>query len=121
MDATKLVLRNMVFYGYHGAYAAEQEMGQRIEVDLEVTADFSKAAATDDLDEAVNYVDLYALVKNVVEEGENKLLEGIARQIIDCIMKNYELDRVMVRVRKPQPPIGGLADAVEFEAVKSRK
>jgi dihydroneopterin aldolase len=103
MDATKLILKNMVFYGYHGAYIAEREMGQRIEVDLEVTSDFSKAAATDDLDEAVNYVDLYAIVKNVVEEGEN------------------DPNRVMVRVRKPQPLIGGLADAAEFEAVKNRK
>ena len=33
----RLVLKNMVFYGYHGAYAAEKEMGQKFEVDLGCT------------------------------------------------------------------------------------
>ena len=39
MASDRLVLKNMVFYGYHGAFAAEKELGQRFEVDLEMQLD----------------------------------------------------------------------------------
>ena len=32
----KIILKNMQFYGYHGVFSAEREMGERFEVDLEL-------------------------------------------------------------------------------------
>ena len=63
MASDRLVLKNMVFYGYHGAFAAEKELGQRFEVDVELHLDFKSAAAADDLELSVNYVEVYTLVK----------------------------------------------------------
>ena len=34
----------MAFYGYHGVFAAEKEVGQKIEADLELHGDFEAAA-----------------------------------------------------------------------------
>ncbi|HBL37468.1 MAG TPA: dihydroneopterin aldolase, partial [Firmicutes bacterium] len=33
------MLQNMIFYGYHGVFAAEKELGQRLEVDVELQLD----------------------------------------------------------------------------------
>ncbi len=120
MFVSKLRLLNMVFYGYHGVFDAERELGQRIEVDLEFSADLSQAARNDDFDASVNYVDLYTVVKEIVEEGEFKLIEGIAQAILSQIWDAFEPEALTVRVRKPQPPVGGLMDAFEVELIKTR-
>lgn len=120
MTSTKITLKNMVFYGYHGAFAAEKELGQRIEVDVELKGDFVQAGKTDDLDLTLNYIDVYTIVKDLVEDGEFQLIEAIGAAIADQIMDSFELDQVTVRVRKPQPPLGGILEAAEFEIVKDR-
>lgn len=113
MASDRLVLKNMVFYGYHGAFAAEKELGQRFEVDVELHLDFKSAAA--DLELSVNYVEVYTLVKEIVEEREFNLLETLAETIAGEILSAYSVEEVVVRVRKPFPPSGGILDHVEVE------
>jgi len=110
----------MAFYGYHGVFAAEKEVGQKIEVDLELHGDFEAAARTDDVELGINYVDVYTIVKDVVEEREFNLLEGMAVAIAQEILDVYDVEQVVVRVRNPHAPIGGLLDYIEAEIVKSR-
>lgn len=105
----------MVFYGYHGAFAAEKELGQKIEVDAELYLDLKPSAATDDLELSINYVEVYTLIKDIVEEREFNLLETIAETIADEILSAYTLEEVVVRVRKPFPPSGGILDCAEVE------
>jgi dihydroneopterin aldolase len=117
---TKLSLNNMVFYGHHGVFAAERELGQKIEVDVELYSDFGAAGAADDLKLTVNYPEVYSLVKAVVETEGYNLIEAIGAAVLQRITAAYQLDRVTVRVRKPQPPAGGLMDAVEYEITNTR-
>jgi 7,8-dihydroneopterin aldolase/epimerase/oxygenase len=111
----------MVFYGFHGVHPVEKEMGQRIEVDVELLSDFEAVGRADDLSRALNYVDIYEIVREIVEEKGFNLIEGIGVSIAGRILDQFELEKVTVRVRKPQPPLGGLVDAVEFEVSKDRK
>lgn len=110
MAADKLILHNMIFYGYHGVFAAEKELGQRLEVDTELHVDLGQAGLNDDLEATVNYVEVYTLIKEIVEEREFNLLEGMAEEIADTLLAAYSLQEVIVRVRKPQPPVGGVMD-----------
>ena len=112
---TTLRLRNMVFYGYHGVYSAEKELGQRIEVDVELVADLTGAGKTDDFDQTIDYVDIFTITKETVEEGQFNLMEGMATAILDQICSSYDLEQITVRVRKPHPPVGGLMDCLEVE------
>ena len=54
-----------------------------------------------------------------MEEQEFNLLEGLALTIADQILDSYEVEKVVVRVRKPQAPVGGLLDYIEAEIVKT--
>ncbi|MCK9221973.1 MAG: dihydroneopterin aldolase [Limnochordia bacterium] len=121
MASDRIRLNNMVFYGYHGAFAAERELGQRVEVDLELDLDLQNTGRTDDPELSVNYVDIYTIVKELVEEGEYNLLEALAESIADTVLGALSVDGVVVRVRKPQPPVGGLMSSVEVEIVRSSK
>ena len=59
LSRDKIILSGMVFYGFHGASKEEKDLGQRFNVDLEVTRDLQSAGIHDDLDISVNYSHLY--------------------------------------------------------------
>lgn len=116
----KIVVRNMVFYGYHGVFEAERELGQQFEVDVELYLDLRAAAQADDIDMTLNYVEVYTMVKEIVEEREFRLIETLAETIADQVLDAYDLDKVVVRVRKPHVAMGGLTGGVEIEIERNR-
>ncbi|MBQ5859916.1 MAG: dihydroneopterin aldolase, partial [Selenomonadales bacterium] len=59
----KILLRNLMFYGYHGVYEAERELGQKFYLDIELAADLEKAGYSDDLMDTIDYTAVYREVK----------------------------------------------------------
>ena len=118
MNSTKLTLKNMIFYGYHGVYAEERKLGQQIAVDVEMVKELFDAGFQDDLSLTINYAEVYDLVKEIVEREEFKLIEGIGLAILKRLAERYILKSLTVRVRKSHPPLGGLVEAAEFEVTK---
>ncbi|HHY46151.1 MAG TPA: dihydroneopterin aldolase [Firmicutes bacterium] len=116
----RILLKNMVFYGYHGVFSAEKELGQRFEVDVEMVTDLSQGSQADDMDLTVNYVDVYTLVKDIVEEREFSLIEALAETIAQEILSAYDLREVTVRVRKPHAALGGVLDYVQVEITRGK-
>jgi dihydroneopterin aldolase len=114
-------LCNATFYAYHGVLTNEQASGGKFEVDVEMFGDFSKAAQSDRLRDAVDYEKVYNFIKSFVVEKRYYLLESLGTKIADNILENFtELNRVIVRVRKNTPQVGGVVDFVEFETQKVR-
>lgn len=73
----KVYVEGMEFYGYHGVFTEENKLGQRFKVDLTAELDLSKAGQTDDLEQTINYAELYHVCKDIVE-GEPVKLGGNA-------------------------------------------
>ena len=100
-------IENMEFYAFHGHYREEQIVGNKFLVDLSIDADMSGPASTDNLKDAINYQLAYRLVKEEMEK-KSKLLENIAKRIMDTIYENFESVReVTVKISKMNPPMGG--------------
>jgi 7,8-dihydroneopterin aldolase/epimerase/oxygenase len=109
-------IKNAVFYAYHGAFKDEQNLGGRFEVDIDMHCDFSEAARRDDLERTVDYEKVYAVVKQLVEENKYFLIESLGYKIADGILEHFKgVQKVQVRVRKNNPPVRGVIDAVEIE------
>lgn len=116
----RLLLKNMVFYGYHGAFAAERELGQKFEVDLEIHC--ALPSNHSDAEEfGFNSLDAYTMIKDIVEEEEYLLPEILAEAIAAQILDVYDLEKVVVRVRKPFVPVGGSLDYLEVEITRFPK
>jgi len=114
-------LRGMRFYGYHGALAAERELGQRFEVDVELALDLRPAGQSDDLARTVNYAAVYDDVRRVVEGPPCRLIEALAERIAAHVLADYPpVLAVAVRVRKPAAPVAGILETVEVEIERSR-
>ena len=107
MVGDKIQLEGMVFYGYHGVGLAEQELGQRFVVDVEMERDLRAAGLSDDPADTVNYSHVFKLVREIMEGPSRKLLENIAETIAQRVLDGYDVDSVKVRVKKPEVPMKG--------------
>ncbi|HOS49952.1 MAG TPA: dihydroneopterin aldolase [Bacillota bacterium] len=105
----------MRFYGYHGCLPEERARGQEYFVDVDLYIYIKAAAEGDDLEKTIDYSEVFGLAKGIVEGPARNLIETVAREIASKLMDVYRPDRVVVRVRKPSPPVGGEADYAEAE------
>lgn len=115
----KLLLQNMMFYGFHGVYEHERELGQRFYVDVELTLDMDSAIKTDDLGKTLDYVTLYDQVKAIVENQRFELVETLAGRIAQTLLEG-PAGAVTVRVRKPNVPLPGQVDFLQVEVTRSK-
>jgi dihydroneopterin aldolase len=120
-EMDKIYVNKMEFYGYHGVFPEETKLGQRFKVDLIVQTDLAKAGKSDNLEDSINYGELYEVCKNVVEGEPFKLVEAVAEKIASELLNKYSsIETCTVKVYKPDPPIAGHYDSVAIEIVRGR-
>ncbi|MEE9429418.1 MAG: dihydroneopterin aldolase [Melioribacteraceae bacterium] len=114
-------IKNASFYAYHGALKEEQIIGGKFEADVDLYFDFSDAAKNDDLSKTINYAEVYKYIDKVIHEKNYYLIETLATIIADNLLKHYpELEKVNVKVRKNNVPLGGIVEYVEAEVEKNK-
>ena len=118
----KIILEKMDFYGYHGVYPEENKLGQRYRVDLTLYVDLKTAGQTDDLNNSVNYAEIYTLCKEIVEGKPFNLIEAVAEKIAQDIFAHHaRVQACTVKVIKPDPPIPGHYQSVAVEIERERE
>jgi dihydroneopterin aldolase len=104
----KVVLEGLEFHAYHGVYPHERSSGNKFEVDVMIDTKFSESAFRDELTGTINYEDLYAIVKEVMEKP-SKLLETVGHAIAEQALIAFPTAQVVeVKISKFNPPIGGV-------------
>jgi 7,8-dihydroneopterin aldolase/epimerase/oxygenase len=106
-------LEGLEFYAYHGHYKEEQIVGGKFIVSLEIETDVKKAAQSDNLKDALNYVEAYEIIKSEMKRPSH-LLENIASRILDTLFNHFgkQIQRAKVSVSKINPPVGGKIGSV---------
>ena len=97
---TVVEIEGLELHGRHGALAEEQEAGQRFLFDVRLEVD-DEAGRSDRLEDAVDYREVVAVVREVSDGRRFTLLEGLARAVAEELMARFPLQAVSVRVRKP--------------------
>ncbi len=115
-------IKNASFYAYHGAMKEEQTIGGKFEADVDMYFDFSDAAKIDDLKKTINYAEVYQFINDVIHKKKYYLIETLATIIADNLLSSYpQLEKVKVKVRKNNVPVGGIIEHVEAEVEKDNK
>jgi dihydroneopterin aldolase len=114
----RIILKNLVFRGHHGVHLAERELGQRFEVDVELSLDLSRAMLSDALPDTADYSRAFAIVRDEVEQRQYQLLEALAGRIVQRLLGELPVTAVRVQVRKPQVPLDGV---LSYAAVEIRR
>lgn len=100
-----ILLENVELFAYHGVIPQERLVGNVFRVDLKIKADVGKAAESDDLENTVNYAEVYDIIKSEMAIP-SKLIEHVAKRIIKSIKKKYpQVETVEIKLSKRNPPI----------------
>ncbi len=114
-------LENMEFFAYHGCFAAERKVGNKFDVYVRIAYDCTAAAATDDINRALNYQTAYKIIKEQIFIPSN-LLEHLAHRIVNELYKNFpQTESIRIKISKLNPPLGGKigATSLSLEVDKS--
>ena len=84
-----------------GVYDWERAINQPILIDIALETDISKAALSDDVNDALNYKAVCDDVSAWCKEIQAELLEHLAGQIADRLIANYSCKAVTLSVAKP--------------------
>lgn len=116
----KVRLHGIVLFAHLGVHEAERQVGQKIQIDVEMSADLEAAGRSDHLPQTIDYEKVYRLVEETVAQSQCRLLEALARALIDRLLAGFPVDEVTVRVQKPNVPFQGTMSAVEVELSRRR-
>lgn len=100
-------LEEMEFYAYHGCFREENVVGNRFLVNISIRTDMSRPMQTDNINDALNYVKVYELVRTEMQQTSN-LLEHVTARVIDSLFRHFsEIQWARVKISKMNPPMGG--------------
>ena len=119
--ADRIELRGVSVWACHGCNAEEQVVPQEFVVDITLWCDLSKAASTDDLEDTLDYGALAARAAEIVSGPPRKLIEGLAAQIADDVMRDPRVYAAEAVVHKPKAPIPVPFGDVAVVARRSRR
>lgn len=104
---TRIELKAMKFYAYHGVMPQETKVGNHFVVNLTLTAPLEQAVKSDELDDTINYAAVYAVVKEQMDIP-SKLIEHAAGRILYALKECFpQLTAISLKLSKLNPPFGG--------------
>jgi len=110
-------LNNLEFMACHGVLDFEKTTPQKFIVDVKIETDkVFHAAESDKITDALNYAEVYEVIKNIMMNEQYDLIESIAASIGETINIQFEeIDKVDVKVTKVNPPIKNFVGTVSCE------
>jgi 7,8-dihydroneopterin aldolase/epimerase/oxygenase len=117
----RIQLRGLTVRGHHGVLELERRDGQDFVVDVTVWIDLDTAAASDDLSDTVDYGELAGRVAGIVGGPARNLIEAVAADVAEDVMRDERIHAVEVVVHKPQAPIPLSFNDVSVVARRSRR
>lgn len=110
-----VVVRELRFKTIVGCWDWERQLQQQVSIDLEMAWDMTRAAATEQLEHALNYKAVAKRVETFVQESRFELVETAAHSIADMVMQEFAVPWIRVTFNKPFAVTGSRAVGVIVE------
>ena len=108
-------MNRMRFKAYHGVLEQERIVGNDYILTLRMGYPLRKAVESDQVEDTLNYAEVYDLVKKEMEQP-SALLEHVAGRIIDVLERTYsKMTSIDLVLTKCNPPIGGDGEGATVE------
>ena len=98
-----------------GIYDWEREIRQKIVLNIEMSANIARAAATDHIDDTLNYKAVAKRMIQFVGQAEFFLVETLAEKCAAIILEEFGVDWVKLRLDKPGAVTGSRSVGVMIE------
>jgi 7,8-dihydroneopterin aldolase/epimerase/oxygenase len=120
-STVEVELQGLSIYTRHGVTDAEQEVGQRLVIDVGFDVPDCDAVLTDRLEDTIDYAEVADIVALAATERSYRTLERLGHVIAERLMDRFGCDSVRVRAAKPEPPIPLALEEVAVEVVRDRQ
>ena len=84
-----------------GCYDWERDIRQTLVIDLELKADFSRAADTDALEDALDYAAISQRIISVCETSRFQLLEALSEHLARLLLAEFAITGLRLTINKP--------------------
>jgi 7,8-dihydroneopterin aldolase/epimerase/oxygenase len=98
-------VRGLRVFGTHGVLDAERHTLQPFEIDLRMVVDMARAATSDALADTADYAAAIDAAAAVITGPTHVLLESLADDIAQAILRDRRVKAVTVALRKMRPPV----------------
>lgn len=98
-----------------GIYEWERQIRQIVVLDIEMAADVARAAATDHIDDTLNYKAVAKRLIQFVGESEFQLVETLAERIAEIVHNEFNVPWLRLKLSKPGAVTGSKAVGVIIE------
>ena len=113
-------LHNLRFQAYHGVLAQERKTGGEFVVNVRVAYPLRQAMQTDNVDDTLNYAELFEII-NKEMQTPSSLLEHVAGRIGESIFRHFaQVSSVWLTIAKKNPPMGADSDGAAVEVLVER-
>lgn len=96
-----IFLRDLEINATIGIFEWEKRIKQKVRIDLEMATDIAKAAATDSIDDTLDYKAISKRIIQFVEDSSYELIETLIEKISEIIMNEFNVPWVRVTLSKP--------------------
>ena len=96
-----IYLRGLKIETIIGVFDWEREIKQTVVLDLEMAADIRQAAATDELEDTLNYKAVAKRLIDFVSHSEFKLVETLSERICEIVLTEFSVPWVRLQLNKP--------------------
>ena len=98
-----------------GVYDWEQEIKQKLVLDLEMAHNNKPAAQSDDVQFALDYATVSQAVTEHITEGRFLLVERVAEEVAELIMTRFSVPWIKVKLTKPGAVVNARCVGVVIE------
>ena len=113
--ADRIFVRDLRTEAIIGIFDWERKVRQTLSFDLEFPGDIRRAAATDRIEDTLNYKSVAKRVLAFVEASEYQLVETLAEQVAQLILREFAVEWVKITLNKPGALRGSRDVGVEIE------
>ena len=111
-----IFLRGLQIETIIGIYAWERKIRQAIILDLEMATDIRKAAASDSIEDALDYKEVSKRIVAFVESSDFFLVETLAEKIAEILLTEFRIPWLKLTLNKK----GAISGATDVGIVVER-
>ena len=111
----RVFIENLMVETIIGIYDWEREIRQAISLDLEMEYDIRKAAASDAIEDALDYKTVSKRLIHFIERSEFQLVEALAEKCASIVLEEFPVTWLKLKLSKPGAVRGSSAVGVIIE------
>lgn len=99
-NTDSIFIEGLKVAGKHGVMAHERKVEQEFQIDVRMEVDTKKAAASDELADALDYAPIKEKIVEIIQTNSFYLIEKLADTLCAAILQDKRITKVELTIRK---------------------